>query len=64
MKEIICLTNYYQQQDKKQSKLRNAFENNMSIDIKLYKTQIIQSGGLWGSLLSKIVGPLTKVAVP
>ena len=39
----------------------------MSTDIKLSKAQIfkiIQSGGLLGSLLSKIAGPLMKVAVP
>ena len=38
-------------------KLRNAFENNMSTDIKLSKTQIskiIQYRGFFGSLLSKI----------
>ena len=38
-------------------KLRNAFENNMSTDIKLPKTQIskiIQYRGFFGSLLSKI----------
>ena len=49
------------------TKLRNATENNMSTDIKLSKTQIskiIQSEGLLGSLLSKIAGPLIKVAVP
>ena len=48
-------------------KLRNAFENNLSTDIKLSKTQIskiIQSGGFLGSLLSEIAGPLMKVAVP
>ena len=48
-------------------KLRNAFENNMPIDIKLFKTQIskiIQSGGFLGSLLSKLAGSLMKVAVP
>ena len=48
-------------------KLRNAFENNMSTDIKLSKTQIskiIQSGGILGSLLSKIAGPLMKVTAP
>ena len=47
--------------------LRNAFENNISTDIKLSKTQIsrrIQSGGFLGSLLSKLAGPLMKVAVP
>ena len=39
----------------------------MSTDIKLSKTlksKIIQSGGFLGSLLSKIAGPLVKVAVP
>ena len=49
------------------TKLRNAIENNMSTDIKLSKAQIskiIQSGGFLGSLLSKIAGPLMKVAVP
>ena len=49
------------------SKLRNAIDNNMATDIKLSKAQIsktIQSGGFLGSLLSKIAGPLMKVAVP
>ena len=48
-------------------KLRNAFENNMSTDINLSKAQIskiIQSGGFLGSLLGKLAGLLTKVAVP
>ena len=39
----------------------------MSTDIKLSKAQIskiIQSGGFLGSLLSKLAGPLMKVAVP
>ena len=39
----------------------------MSADIKLSKTQIakiIQSGGFLGSLLSKLAGPLIKIAVP
>ena len=39
----------------------------MSTDIKLSKAQIskiIQSGGFLGSLLSKLVGPLMKVAIP
>ena len=47
------------------TKLRNAIENKMSTDIKLYKAQIskiIQSGGFLGSLLTKIVGPLMEVA--
>ena len=49
------------------TKLRNAIGNNMSTDIKLPKAQIskiIQSGGCLGSLLSKIAGPLMKIAVP
>ena len=49
------------------SKLRNAFNNNMSTDLTLSKVQIskiIQYGGFLGSLLSKLAGPLTKVAVP
>ena len=39
----------------------------MSIDIKLSRAQIsklIQSEGFLGSLLSKIAGPLMKIAVP
>ena len=47
------------------AKLRNTFENNMSTDKKLSRTQIfeiIQSGGFLGSLLSKITVPLMKVA--
>ena len=49
------------------TKSRNAFNNNMSTDIKLSKAQIskiIQSGGFLGSLLSKIAGPLMKEVVP
>ena len=47
-------------------KLRNAFNNNMSTDIKLSKAQIsktIQSGGFSGPLLSKLAGPLMKAAL-
>ena len=47
---------------RQKTKLKNAFNNNMSTDIKLSK--IIQSGGFLGSLLSKLAGPLMKVAVP
>ena len=39
----------------------------MSSDLKLSKAQIskiIQSGGFLGSLLSKLAGPLMKVAIP
>ena len=52
---------------RQKTKLRNAFNNNMSADVKLSKTQIaniIQSGGFLGSLLSKLAGPLMKIAVP
>ena len=52
---------------RQKAKLRNAFENNMSTDKKLSRTQIskiIQSGRFLGSLLSKLAGPLMKVAVP
>ena len=52
---------------RQKTKLRNAFNNNTSADIKLSKAQIkkiILSGGFLGSLLSKLVGPLMKVAVP
>ena len=52
---------------RQKTKLRNAFNNNMSTDLKLSKAQIskiIQSGGFLGSLLSKLAGPLMKVATP
>ena len=54
---------------RQKTKLRNALNNNnnnMSTDSKLSKAQIskiIQSGGFLGSLLSKLVGPLMKVAI-
>ena len=49
------------------TKLRNAFNNDISIDLKLSKAQIskiIRSGRFLGSLLSKLAGPLMKAAVP
>ena len=52
---------------RQKTKLGNAFNNNMSTDLKLSKAQIskiIQSGGFLGSLLSKLAGPLMKIAVP
>ena len=52
---------------RQKTKLRNAFNSNMSTDIKLSKAQISKitlSGGFLGSLLSKLAGPLMKVAVP
>ena len=52
---------------KQNTKLRNAINNNLTTDIKLSKAQIkklIQSGGFLGKLLSKLAGPLMKVAMP
>ena len=50
---------------RQKAKVRNAF-NNMSTDLKLSKPQIskiIQSGEFLG-LLSKLPGPLMKIAIP
>ena len=52
---------------RQKTKLRNAFNNNMSTDLRLSKAQIskiIQSGGFLGSSLSKLAVPLMKVAIP
>ena len=52
---------------RQKTKVRNAFDNNMSTDLKLFKAQIskiIHSGRFLGSLLSKLAGPLMKIAVP
>ena len=52
---------------RQKTKLRNAFNNNMSTDLKHSRAQIskiIQSGGFLGSLLSKLAVPLMKVAIP
>ena len=52
---------------RKNTRLRNAINNNSATDIKLRKAQIkklIQSGGFLGKLLSKLAGPLMKVAMP
>ena len=51
---------------RQKTKLRNAINNNTSIDLKIYKaqiTKIIKSKGFLGFLLSKLAGPLMKVAV-
>ena len=48
------------------TKLRNAINNNLAIDIKLSQAQIkklIQSGGFLDKSLSKLAGPLMKVAM-
>ena len=52
---------------RQKTKLRNAFNNNMSTGLKVSKVQIskiIQSGVFLGSLLSKLAGPLMRVAIP
>ena len=53
---------------RQREKLRNAFNNNTSTDLKLSKalkiSKIIPFGGFLGSLLSKLAGPLMKVAIP
>ena len=52
---------------RQKTKLRIAFNNNMSTDLKLSKAQIsiiVQSGVFLGPLLSKLAGPLMKVAIP
>ena len=52
---------------RQKTKLRNAFKNNMSTDIKLPRaliSKIIQYCEFLGALLSKLAGPLMKVAVP
>ena len=52
---------------RQKTKLRNAFENNTSTDIKMSKSQIskiIPSEGFLGSLLSKLTCPLITVEVP
>ena len=52
---------------RQKTKLKNAFTNNMSTDLKLSKTQIfkiIQSGGFLGLLLNKLAGLLMKVEIP
>ena len=52
---------------RQKTKLRNAFNNDMSTDLKLSKAEIskiIQSEGFLGSLLSKLADPLMKIAIP
>ena len=52
---------------RQKTKLRNAFNNTMSTDLKLSKAQkskITQSGGVLRSLLSKWAGPLMKETIP
>ena len=52
---------------RQKAKVRSAFNNNMSTDLKIFEAQIskiIQYGGFLGSLLSEVAGPLKKIAVP
>ena len=52
---------------RQKTKLMNAFKNNISADIKLSKMQISKKNSacqFLGGFLSKIAGPLMKVAVP
>ena len=52
---------------RQKTKLSDVFENNMSADENLSKTQmskLIQSGVFLGTLLSKIACPLMKLAFP
>ena len=50
---------------RQKTKLRDAFENNMPSDIKLSRiSKILPSGGFLAPSLSKLAGPLMKVAVP
>ena len=65
--ETICLMYELLLKTRQRSKLRNAFENNLSADVRLSKTRIskiIEFEGFLVSLLSKPAGPLIKTAVP
>ena len=53
--------------DRQVANIRKAFANNLPTDVKFSKTQLLkmsQSGGFLGNLLSKLAGPLMKVAMP
>ena len=52
--------------DRQVANIRKAFANNFSTDAKFSKTQLLkmsQSGGFLGNFLSKLAGPLMKVAM-
>ena len=70
----LCIKNFNKDElphellltNRQNTKLRNANNNNLTTNIKLSKAQIkklIQSGGFLGKLLSKLAGPLMKVAM-
>ena len=53
--------------DRQVANICKAFSNNLSRDVKFSKTQLLkmmQSGEFLGHLLSKLAGPLMKVAMP
>ena len=53
--------------DRQVANIRKAFANHLSTDVKFSKTQLskrMQSGGFSGNILSKLAGPLMKVAMP
>ena len=53
--------------DRQVANVRKAFANNLSTDVKFSKSRLLkmsQSGGFLGNLLSKLAGPLMKVAMP
>ena len=53
--------------DRQVANIRKAFSKNLSRDVNFSKTQLLkmsQSGGFLGNLLSKLAGPLMKVAMP
>ena len=53
--------------DRQVANIRKAFANNLSTDVKFSKTQLLKmskSRGFLGNLLSKLAGPLMKVAMP
>ena len=52
---------------RQKAKLGNAFNNNMSTDLKFFRARIskvVQSRGFLGSLFRKLAGPSMKVAIP
>ena len=52
---------------RQKAKTRNAFNNNISADIKLTKTQIpkiVQPGGFIKSFLGKLADPIMKTVAP
>ena len=53
--------------DRQVANIRKDFSNKLLTDVKFSKTQLLkmmQSGGFLGNLLSKLAGPLMKVAMP